>query len=149
MNAAVSTSTRFRVARERAGLSIADTAARAGVSEPCVWDLETHDDELMTVYSPADLQRFAGILSVAPRELVGTEGETKGISTYTAAYVLIPFDWPSPLIGLVYIELRDAAGLEPRAPIRRLRERTFDPTRPDSEADERECERMNPTHVHS
>jgi transcriptional regulator with XRE-family HTH domain len=72
MNAAVSTSARFRAARERAGLSIAETAARAGVSEPCVWDLEAHDDELMTVYSAAALQRFALAFSVAPCELVGT-----------------------------------------------------------------------------
>jgi len=73
MNAAVSTSDRFRAAREHAGLSIAETAARTGVSEPSVWDLETHDDELMMVYSPAELQRFALAFSVAPRELVGTE----------------------------------------------------------------------------
>jgi transcriptional regulator with XRE-family HTH domain len=71
--ATVSTSARFRAAREHAGLSIAETAARTGVSEPSVWDLETHDDELMMVYSPGELQRFAGAFSVAPRELVGTE----------------------------------------------------------------------------
>ena len=35
--------------------------------------LESHNDELMTVYSAADLQRFAVAFSVAPRELVGTE----------------------------------------------------------------------------
>jgi transcriptional regulator with XRE-family HTH domain len=80
MNATVPMSARFRAARARAGLSIAETATRAGVSEPCVWDLETHDDELMTVYSPADLQRFAGVLSVAPRELVGTEERDDPIS---------------------------------------------------------------------
>ena len=43
-------------------------------------DLETHDDELMTAYTPADLQRFAGVLSVAPRELVGTEKRAVSIS---------------------------------------------------------------------
>lgn len=80
MNAAISTADRFRAARERAGLSIAKTAARAGVSESCVWDLESYDDELMMVYSPADLQRFAGILCVTPRELVGTEERGDPIS---------------------------------------------------------------------
>ena len=80
MNAAVSIPDRFRAARERAGLSVAETAARAGVSEPCVWDLESHDDELMTVYSPADLLRFASILHVTPRELVGTEERNNPIS---------------------------------------------------------------------
>ena len=72
MNATPSTSARFRAARERAGLSIAEAAARAGISESCVWDLESYDDELMTVYSPADLQRFARVLYVAPHELAAT-----------------------------------------------------------------------------
>jgi transcriptional regulator with XRE-family HTH domain len=77
---AASTSARFRAARERAGLSIAETAARVGISEASVWDLETYDDELMTLYSPAELQRFAWALSVAPRELVGTEERNDTIS---------------------------------------------------------------------
>jgi transcriptional regulator with XRE-family HTH domain len=72
-SAAKSIAKRFRLARERASLSIAEMAVRAGISEPCIWDLETYDNELMTVYSPADLYRFADILSVAPTELVGTE----------------------------------------------------------------------------
>jgi len=80
MNIAASNSARFRAARERAGLSIAETATRTGISEPCVWDLETHDHELMSVYSPADLQRFAGVFQVAPRELVGTEERDAPIS---------------------------------------------------------------------
>ena len=70
VNPALSTSARFRAARERAGLSVAEAAARAGISESCVWDLESHDDELMTVYSPADLQRFARAFAVAPHELM-------------------------------------------------------------------------------
>ena len=73
MDAAISTSNRFRTARERAGLSIAETAERTGISEPCVHDLETHDEEVMSVYSPADLQQFASVFSIAPRELLGTE----------------------------------------------------------------------------
>jgi DNA-binding XRE family transcriptional regulator len=80
MDTALTNPDRFRAARERAGLSIAEIAARAGVSEPCVWDLESHNDELMMTCSPADLQRFAGVLSVAPRELVGTEEHGDPIS---------------------------------------------------------------------
>ena len=80
MKVVTSNPDRFRAARERAGLSIAETAARAGVSEPWVWDLESYDNELMMTCSPADLQRFAGILSVAPRELVGTEERGDPIS---------------------------------------------------------------------
>jgi DNA-binding XRE family transcriptional regulator len=64
---------RFREARERAGLSIAETARRAGISEACVWDLETDDNELTCAYSPADLQRFAAILNIRPAELLGVE----------------------------------------------------------------------------
>ena len=80
MNTAVSTSARFRAVRERAGLSIAETAARVGVSEPCVWDLETYDDDLMTVCSPVDLQRFAGAFSVPPGAIVGTKERDDAIS---------------------------------------------------------------------
>jgi transcriptional regulator with XRE-family HTH domain len=80
MNSVFSTSTRFRNARERAGLSVAETAARAGVPEACVWDLESYDDELMTAYSAADLRRFAAVLSVAPRELLGTDDRGAPVS---------------------------------------------------------------------
>jgi transcriptional regulator with XRE-family HTH domain len=78
--APVSIAERFRLARERAGLSMAEVAARADVSEPCVCDLEGFNDELMTAYSAADLQRFAAVLSVAPWELLGTEDGDAPIS---------------------------------------------------------------------
>jgi transcriptional regulator with XRE-family HTH domain len=67
-----SPSARFRTARERAGLSVAETATRANISESSVWDLETYDDELTSVYSPLELKHFATIVGVRPSELVGT-----------------------------------------------------------------------------
>lgn len=107
MNAAVSTSNRFRVARERAGLSIAETATRAGISEPCVWDLEIHDDELMTVYSPAYLQRFASVLGVAPRELAGTDDRDAPISAGELATAIREH---CRVRGITLDEFGDAAG---------------------------------------
>lgn len=62
MSASISIPDRFRAARERAGLSVLEVAALADVSPECVWDLESHDDELMQVYSPAELRHFAVIL---------------------------------------------------------------------------------------
>lgn len=71
---------RFREARERAGLSVAEVAERAGVSDAAVWDLESYDDEMVTACSVADLRRFAGVLSVAPRELLGVEAHDAPVS---------------------------------------------------------------------
>ena len=70
-NSAFSPAKRFRDARERAGISIAEFAKRVSLSKPSVWDLETMDDELTMVYSPAELQKFASVLGVRPSELVG------------------------------------------------------------------------------
>jgi transcriptional regulator with XRE-family HTH domain len=72
MKSADSNPGRFREARERAGMSITEMAMRAGISEPCVWDLESHEDELMVAYSSADLQQFAAILNVRAAYLLGT-----------------------------------------------------------------------------
>ena len=62
---------RFRRTRERAGLTIADVAARAGLSEGSVWDLESFDDELTLVYGPSDLARLTAVLGTSPAELLG------------------------------------------------------------------------------
>src|SRR5207244_1369794 len=51
------------------------------------WDLETIDDEIM-IYSLADVQRFAGVLCVAPRELVGTEDRNDPISARELALAI-------------------------------------------------------------
>jgi hypothetical protein len=104
---AISTSARLRTARERAGLSIAETAARAGISEPAVWDLEGNEDELMMVYSAADLQRFADVLSVAPEELVGTESSDAPISAGNLASAIREH---CRLEGVTADEFGDAVG---------------------------------------
>jgi hypothetical protein len=80
MTSGVSTSARFRTAREQAGLSIAETAKRANVSESSIWDLESQDDELTTVYSPVELQRFAAVLGVRPADLLATAQHSDPIS---------------------------------------------------------------------
>lgn len=70
----------FKQARECAGLSAAEVAERAGVSPECVHDLESYDDELIAIYSAAELQRFAAIFNVTPRDLLGIRGSLEPIS---------------------------------------------------------------------
>jgi len=65
----VSYSARFREARERAGLSRDDAAAKMDIPADCIWDIETQDDELCTSYSPADIQRFCEVLAIRPADL--------------------------------------------------------------------------------
>jgi DNA-binding XRE family transcriptional regulator len=62
---------RFRQARERRGLSPDEVAERSGVSSPNVWDIETHEDELTTCYSPNDIRQFCRVLGIQPVELFG------------------------------------------------------------------------------
>ena len=62
---------RFRSVRERACISVFEFAARAGILASSAFDLESYDDEMMTVYSPAELQRFAGVLGIPASELLG------------------------------------------------------------------------------
>ena len=62
-------SARFREARERAGLSRDDAAARMDIPADCIWDIETRADELCTSYSPADIQRFCQVLAIRPADL--------------------------------------------------------------------------------
>ena len=62
---------RFREFRERAGLSHDEVARRSGISSPCVWDIESQDDELSSCYSPIQVQQFSHILGVRPIELFG------------------------------------------------------------------------------
>jgi transcriptional regulator with XRE-family HTH domain len=71
---------RFREARERAGLSPAEAATRMGISTPCVWDIETYDDELESVYSPANIQRFCLVLAISPAELFGIQVASPAIT---------------------------------------------------------------------
>ena len=71
MDAAPSNAERFHRARERAGLSVAGLAARAACSQASVWDLESYDDELTSVYSLAQVERLATAMGTGARDLLG------------------------------------------------------------------------------
>jgi transcriptional regulator with XRE-family HTH domain len=62
---------RFKEAREQAGLSHNDAAERMGIES--IWDIEWFEDELTTVHSPADIQKFCRVLSIKPSTLFGIE----------------------------------------------------------------------------
>ncbi len=62
---------RFREARERLQLSHDEVASRCAISAPCVWDIESREDELTTCYSASDVQRFSEVLRIRPIEFFG------------------------------------------------------------------------------
>lgn len=76
----LSPSKRFRELRERAGLSPDEAAFRMGISTPCVWDIETHEDELASCYSPSEVRRFCEALGVRPGELLGVTTTESAVS---------------------------------------------------------------------
>jgi len=57
-------------AREAAGLSHVDVAARWGEPVSMYWDLEFHDDEAFTVVSVKELQRLAVVLGTSVAALL-------------------------------------------------------------------------------
>jgi DNA-binding XRE family transcriptional regulator len=69
MDEEIAPNIRFRQARERAGLSQDDVAARCGVNSPSVWDIEGVDCELIECYSPREVQDFCRVLGIRPIEL--------------------------------------------------------------------------------
>ena len=71
---------RFREARERAGLSRDELAARSGVSDAGVWDIEEIDGDLTCCYSPSDVQKFCRVLGIHPAELFGGEISEPAVS---------------------------------------------------------------------
>ena len=62
-------SKRFRELRERAGLSIDEAAGRIGVQSPCIWDIESFEDEITSCYFPLEVQRFCKALGASAAEL--------------------------------------------------------------------------------
>jgi hypothetical protein len=62
--------------RERRGLTTAEIAARVGMPEPWVRDLEAEDEELYCNITLADLQRLAGVLGASAAELLLAEPGT-------------------------------------------------------------------------
>jgi transcriptional regulator with XRE-family HTH domain len=75
-----STASRFRQFRERAGLTHGEVAASLTVSAPCIWDIESNDDELSSCYSVSDVRKFCKALGVRPIELFGGEAAGPPIS---------------------------------------------------------------------
>ena len=71
---------RFREARERLGLLPDEVAARSGVRDAGVWDIEAHKDELTCCYSAKDIQRFCQILKIHPVQLFGSDISESAIS---------------------------------------------------------------------
>jgi transcriptional regulator with XRE-family HTH domain len=107
VNSNISISTRFREYRERAGLSHDEAASMMGISGPCVWDIETHEEEIGSCYSVADVQRFCGVLGIQPRELFGFEAASPSLSAHEIA-VLIREHCRSR--GITAAQFEDAAG---------------------------------------
>jgi transcriptional regulator with XRE-family HTH domain len=122
-----STPEHFRAARERAGLSVAEVAVRAGVAEPCIWDVESYEDELTSVYSPAQLRRFAAVLGVRPVDLLGVEPVADPVSHVDLAAMIRGH---CQVRGITIDEFGDAAGWEVKeavdAPERLLHEVSID-----------------------
>jgi len=66
-----SPATRFREFRERAGLSHDEMAIGCEISSSCIWDIEAHDDELSSCYSPKQVLQLCEKLGIRPIELFG------------------------------------------------------------------------------
>lgn len=64
---------RFRMFRERAGLSHDEAARLMDTSSASVWDIESYDDELSICYSPNEVRQFCRVLGIHPSELFGVE----------------------------------------------------------------------------
>jgi len=77
---AVAPNIRFREARERLGLSPDELAARSGVSDAGVWDIEACEGDLTCCYSPRDVQKFCRVLGIRPVELFGEEISESAVS---------------------------------------------------------------------
>jgi transcriptional regulator with XRE-family HTH domain len=80
MTATKSPATRFREFRERAILSHDEAARQMGISSPSIWDIESIEDELSSVYSPSEIQRFSQVLGVRPIELFSANVSDSPIS---------------------------------------------------------------------
>lgn len=70
----------FREARERAGLPADEAARRMCISRSLLRSLESNDDELTAVYSPADVQRFCSVLGMRPAELLDVQTLSKPLT---------------------------------------------------------------------
>ena len=71
---------RFRVARERLGLSQDELANRIGINAPSIWDVECIEGELTECYSPKEVVSYCKALEIGPAELFGKSDEPSGIT---------------------------------------------------------------------
>ena len=88
MHLTVSYSILFREARERAGLSTAEAARRMCVSTSALKGIESEDDELPSVHSAADVQRFGSVLGVRSCELLGVESQAEPLTAEELAALI-------------------------------------------------------------
>jgi|SRR5579872_1832880 len=73
-------SIRFREARERMKLSPEEAARRLCVSSSSLFQIESDDDELASVHSAGDIQRFCQVLGIRPCDLFGIQSAAKPVS---------------------------------------------------------------------
>lgn len=59
-----------------------------GISSPCVWDIETHDDEIASCYSTEDVWRFCGVLGIRPRDLFGFDSTAPPLTAHELAALI-------------------------------------------------------------
>lgn len=71
---------RFQKFREQAGLTKDQAADQMGISLACLWDLETHDDEISCCYSPSEVRAFCRVLGIVPNELFGVDNAGPAVS---------------------------------------------------------------------
>jgi hypothetical protein len=74
-------------------LSPHELAAKSGVSDAGIWDIEAFEGDLTCCYSPRDVQKFCRVLEIRPVELFGSEISEPSIS-------------PSELVRLIHEECR-------------------------------------------
>ncbi|HEX2749552.1 MAG TPA: helix-turn-helix transcriptional regulator [Verrucomicrobiales bacterium] len=79
---------RFRILRERAGLSPGDAARAMGLSSPSLWDIESYDDEISSCYSPAQVQKFCRVLGAHPSALFAVETVESPVSAAELARLI-------------------------------------------------------------
>lgn len=70
----------IREARERAGLPPEEAARRMCLSQSLLRNLESDDDELTAVHSPADVQRICSVLGVRPCDLLDVKCHGKPLT---------------------------------------------------------------------
>ncbi len=80
MQTTASCPTSIREARERAGLRPEEAARRMCLSPSLLRSLESDDDELTAVHSPADVQRFCSALGVRPCDLLDVKCQSKPLT---------------------------------------------------------------------